>query len=128
MIGRLCGTLGLVFLLKICKYDAKLSVRELIFIWYAGMIRGAIAFGLVLRIHSGTADNRQVIVTTALMLVVFTTVFMGSTVGVLQKCLFAGVEKKKIEENEPCDKCSDDEYEKEEVKTPTVDPDAESVD
>jgi hypothetical protein len=42
-----------------------------------------------------------VIVTTALMLVVFTTVFMGSTVGVLQKCLFDGVEKKvKDEDNE----------------------------
>jgi hypothetical protein len=54
MVGRLCGTLGLVMLLKICKYDAGLTIREIIFIWYAGMIRGAIAFGLVLRIHSGT--------------------------------------------------------------------------
>jgi NhaP-type Na+/H+ or K+/H+ antiporter len=72
------------------KYDARLTVREIIFIWYAGMIRGAIAFGLVLRIHSGSKENIQVIVTTALMLVVFTTVFMGSTVGLLQKCLLDG--------------------------------------
>jgi len=93
MFGRLLGTLGLVFMLKICRYDAKLSVREIIFIWYAGMIRGAIAFGLVLRIHGGADGNRKVIVTTALMLVVFTTVFCGSTVGLLQKCLFKGIEK-----------------------------------
>jgi len=100
MFGRLLGTLGLVFLLKICRYDAKLSVREIIFIWYAGMIRGAIAFGLVLRIHGGEEANRKVIVTTALMLVVFTTVFCGSTVGLLQKCLFKGIEKDKAKEKE----------------------------
>jgi hypothetical protein len=51
------------------------------------MIRGAIAFGLVLRI-SPTYANRGVIVTTSLSLVVFTTVFYGSTVGILQLCLF----------------------------------------
>lgn len=83
MIGRLCGTLGLISALNLCGYDAKLDIREIIFIWYAGMIRGAIAFGLVLRIHTNNESNRQVIVTTALMLVVFTTVFMGSTVGLL---------------------------------------------
>jgi len=58
MFGRLLGTLGLVNLLKICKYDAKLTTREIIFIWYAGMIRGAIAFGLVLRIHGNNEGNR----------------------------------------------------------------------
>jgi len=94
MIGRLCGTLGLISLIRTCGYDANLNIREIIFIWYAGMIRGAIAFGLVLRIHSGTQENREVIVTTALMLVVFTTVFMGSTVGLLQQCLFAGMPPK----------------------------------
>ena len=49
------------------------------FISYAGTIRGAVAFGLVLRID-GSVANRSVIVTTALALVVFTTIFMGSTV------------------------------------------------
>jgi len=54
---------------------------------YAGMIRGAIAFGLVLRIDN-EFDNKGVIVTTSLMLVVFTTVVCGSTVGLLRKFLF----------------------------------------
>ena len=51
-VGRGIGTLGLVAILKYscCKYKAGINLRELIFIWYAGMIRGAIAFGLVLRI------------------------------------------------------------------------------
>lgn len=51
LVGRGFGSLGLVYLFKCCGYDAGLSLKELIFIWYAGMIRGAIAFGLVLRIN-----------------------------------------------------------------------------
>ncbi len=51
------------------------------------MIRGAIAFGLVLRIDK-KFKNRDVIVTTSLALVVFTTVVFGSTVSLLQRCLF----------------------------------------
>lgn len=43
------------------------------------MIRGAVAFGLVLRIPD-SITNRSVIVTTSLTLVVFTTVVLGSTV------------------------------------------------
>lgn len=88
MVGRLGGTLGLVYIVKLCGFDGGLDIRELIFVWYAGMIRGAIAFGLVLRINGEKFDNKDVIVTTALMLVVFTTVVFGSTVGLLQKCLF----------------------------------------
>ena len=47
------------------------------------MIRGAIAFGLVLRIEDEVSENRSVIVSTSLALVVFTTVGFGSTVGLL---------------------------------------------
>ena len=46
------------------------------------MIRGAVAFGLVLRIDDGVV-NKPVIVTTSLSLVVFTTVVLGSTVSTL---------------------------------------------
>ena len=51
------------------------------------MIRGAVSFALVLRIDD-SYTNRDVIVTTSLSLVVFTTVIFGSTVGCLGKCLF----------------------------------------
>jgi hypothetical protein len=59
----------------------------LIFISYAGIIRGAVAFGLVLRIDS-SVEHRSVIVTTSLALVCFTTIFLGSTVATVQRCLF----------------------------------------
>ena len=46
------------------------------------MIRGAVAFGLVLQIDKNV-ENRSVIVTTSLGLVVITTVVMGSTVALV---------------------------------------------
>lgn len=101
MIGRALGTFGLISLLKICKYEKHnrkaITWKELTFIWYAGLIRGAIAFGLVLRIDD-SVPNRGVIVTTCLTLVVFTTIFFGSTVGVLGKCMFG---EKSEAENAP---------------------------
>ena len=91
LIGRFLGTFGLIGFLKIFGYEKnnkrKISCGELLFIWYAGLIRGAIAFGLVLRISSAV-PNRSVIVTTSLTLVVVSTIFFGSTVGLLGKCLF----------------------------------------
>lgn len=93
LIGRGLGTFGLFGLLKLCKYEKddpkRITCKELAFIWYAGLIRGAIAFGLVLRIDDDVV-NRGVIVTTCLTLVVFTTIFFGSTVGLLGKCMFGG--------------------------------------
>lgn len=70
-----------------------MSCGEICFVYYAGLIRGAIAFGLVLRLDDSVV-NRKVIVTTCLTLVIFTTVFFGSTVGLLGKCL---LNKKKTE-------------------------------
>ena len=69
------------------KYKSGIRFKDLIFISYAGMIRGAVAFGLVLRIDQ-SVENRSVIITTSLSLVVFTTVILGSTVATVQKCLF----------------------------------------
>jgi len=80
-----------------------MTVKELLFIWYAGLIRGAIAFGLVLRVDD-FFPNRELIVTTVLSLVVFTTIVCGSTVGLLSSCLF-----KEAETNENDDEFKEDE-------------------
>lgn len=97
VVGRGLGTVGLVTLLRCCGYAINTSIKELLFIWYAGMIRGAIAFGLVLKIDP-SSPNRSVIVTTSLALVIFTTVVFGSTVGVVSKCLFD--DKKETEDTD----------------------------
>ncbi|CDW83475.1 sodium hydrogen exchanger [Stylonychia lemnae] len=85
--GRFMGTIGIIKFLEMFGYKSGIRFKDLIFISYAGMIRGAVAFGLVLRINHEVA-NRSVIVTTSLALVVFTTVVMGSTVATVQYCLF----------------------------------------
>jgi len=54
---------------------------------FAGMIRGAIAFGLVLRLDD-SLPNRSVIVTTSLSLVLVTTLLFGSGMGLLSIFLF----------------------------------------
>ena len=103
LIGRGLGTFGLIGIMKCFGYERdnpkKITWKELTFIWYAGLIRGAIAFGLVLRIDDAV-PNRGVIVTTCLTLVVFTTIFFGSTVGVLGNCLFGGEDEARVEADE----------------------------
>ena len=98
IIARATAVLGMLGLLKCCGYqkesENQLEWKELFFITFAGLIRGAIAFGLVLRMGDDIL-NRSVIVTSCLTLVVFTTVFFGSTIGVFGACLFPS--KKKVE-------------------------------
>ena len=59
---------------------------------FAGMIRGAIAFGLVLRLDD-SLPNRSVIVTTSLSLVLVTTLLYGQTLGLISLCLFGSKPK-----------------------------------
>lgn len=96
--GRFIGTIGIIKLCELFGYKSGIRFRDLIFISYAGIIRGAVAFGLVLRIDE-TVEHRSVIVTTSLALVCFTTIFLGSTVATMQKCLF-GKKHKEAGEHE----------------------------
>ena len=100
ILGRFAGTLFLVKGLDLCGYGSGIRTIEVFFMGFAGLIRGAIAFGLVLRLDDGLA-NREVIVTTALTIVVGTTIFFGSLVG-----LISGLTKEdesKVDENAPID-------------------------
>lgn len=81
VLGRFITTIGLIKGLELCGYKSGIRLKDLVFISYAGTIRGAVALGLVLRIEH--VPHRQVIVTTSLSLVVFTTVFLGGTVSLM---------------------------------------------
>jgi len=85
--GRFIGTIGIIKIFELFGYNSGILWKDLIFISYAGIIRGAVAFGLVLRIDE-TVEHRSVIVTTSLALVCFTTIFLGSTVATMQRFLF----------------------------------------
>ena len=63
-------------------HKKKVSFKQLCFIGYAGMIRGAIAFGLVLKIDN-TVASKNVIVTTTLTLVATTTILFGTLMPVV---------------------------------------------
>jgi sodium/hydrogen exchanger-like protein 6/7/sodium/hydrogen exchanger 8 len=83
LVSRFFGTILLVKFLKATGKNIDIHWKEMVFIWYAGLIRGAIAFGLVLQIKESVSPNREVIVTTTISLVVFTTIIFGSTVPLL---------------------------------------------
>ena len=82
IIGRFAGTLGLVKFVDLLGYGSGIRTIEVFFMGFAGLIRGAIAFGLVLRLDS-SLPNCDLIVTTALTIVVGTTIFFGSLVGLI---------------------------------------------
>lgn len=51
MVFRLIGILGTFYTLRLCCRRKTIQFRELLFICYGGMIRGSIAFALVLKIQ-----------------------------------------------------------------------------
>lgn len=66
IVGRFLGIVGLLYIMSfVLNHKRELSFKETMFLYCGGMIRGAIAFGLVLRLdHS--LPNREVIITTSL--------------------------------------------------------------
>ena len=80
IVGRLCAVWISHGLFSLCAKKKDITLGELCFISYGGMIRGAIAFGLVLKIpdDENVFTERGVIVTTTLALVIITTLFFGT--------------------------------------------------
>ena len=101
IVGR-CTAVGLAHLLfGLCSKKSDIAFKELLFIMYGGMIRGAIAFGLVLKIPEGGGEDgfkeRGVVVTTTLAVVIITTVLFGSFMPVIQKVLVPPQDSETIE-------------------------------
>lgn len=51
IFGRFISTIGLIKGLELLGYKSGIRLKDLVFISYAGTIRGAVALGLVLRIE-----------------------------------------------------------------------------
>ena len=97
-VGRIIGVLSTFYTCRCCFKKKTIKFNELIFITYAGMIRGAIAFALVLKIQydgqGGKAcetcyskEEYELLVSTTLMLVMFTTLIFGTFMDIVQKTL-----------------------------------------
>mmetsp|Transcript_29083 Transcript_29083/g.38735 ORF Transcript_29083/g.38735 Transcript_29083/m.38735 type:complete len:213 (+) Transcript_29083:688-1326(+) len=89
IVGRVAGVISTFYCCRLCFKEKTIKFNELLFITYAGMIRGAIAFALVLKIeYNGmteepcedcySKENYDLVVSTTLMLVMFTTLIFGT--------------------------------------------------
>jgi|TARA_B110000285_G_C14800627_1_gene457260 NhaP-type Na+/H+ or K+/H+ antiporter len=81
IVGRCIAVWTAHGIFKACCKMKDINIKELLFITYGGMIRGAIAFGLVLKIEDDEEQpfkERGCVVTTTLACVIFTTVGFGS--------------------------------------------------
>jgi len=93
VVGRIIAVFTTFYLFRLCFKSRNINFRELCFITYAGMIRGAIAFALVLRMPAEglesckpgnsclTPQNYEVLVNTTLILVMMTTLIFGTFMG-----------------------------------------------
>lgn len=89
IVGRISAVWISHGLFSLCAKEKDITLKELVFISYGGMIRGAIAFGLVLKIPDGSDfKERSCIITTTLAVVIITTVVFGTFMPVIQKALF----------------------------------------
>ena len=100
IVGRVMGVISTFYCFRLCFKKKTIKFRELLFITYAGMIRGAIAFALVLKIqyYSNTVEELEceecysqesydLAVSTTLMLVMMTTLLFGTFMDPVQKIL-----------------------------------------
>lgn len=88
VVGRIIGVIATFYLFRLCFRKKTINFRELLFIVYGGMIRGAIAFALVLKIAHECPipgsnecyedDLYMMARSTTLMVVLMTTLVFGT--------------------------------------------------
>ncbi|KAL4437948.1 hypothetical protein ABPG74_001119 [Tetrahymena malaccensis] len=92
MIARCFSVQSLPCIQTIFKKQIKLNHKQLSMVWYSGTIRGAIAFGLTLMIES---KNLNVLLNIILLIIIFSTIFLGSMMQLFGQWL--GLEPEKSE-------------------------------
>jgi NhaP-type Na+/H+ or K+/H+ antiporter len=87
IIGRIIGVIATFYLFRLCFKKKTINFKELLFITWGGMIRGAIAFALVLKIpwtcpstepECLEQDLYDVARSTTLVIVIATTLIFGT--------------------------------------------------
>ena len=86
IVGRLLSVILVEYSFVICGCKGTFKFKELVFLSYAGMIRGAIALGLAIR-ASAVFSDYDVFVTSVLSLVIVTTLVFGSFMPLMAKLL-----------------------------------------
>lgn len=90
VVGRIMGVFLTFYSCRLCFKSRTIKINELLFITWGGMIRGAIAFALVLKIEKCTnveetepagcysEKNYSLAVSTTLLMVYLTTLCFGT--------------------------------------------------
>lgn len=88
LIGRACNIFPLAWLCNRFR-EHKITPKMTFIMWFSGL-RGAISYALSLHLDFSTAETRHVIITTTLIIVLFTTMVFGGSTMPLMKYLQAG--------------------------------------
>lgn len=83
LFSRFVSTVILPTCLKLVWRQFKLKFKELVLIWIGGSIRGAIAFALILSVT--IKSNKELLKTTVLGIVLFTTIVFGSLLPLIKQ-------------------------------------------
>ena len=98
IVGRYAAITLSYYIFECAKGDKtnKLSFREISFLTYAALIRGAIAFGLVENLDEHSFDKKDVIVSTTYALVILSTVIFGGLTPMVQKLLLPSKKSERL--------------------------------
>ena len=126
VVFRIIGVIGTFYTARLCCKRKTIKFNELLFVCYGGMIRGAIAFALVLKIEvqdncgidpvtgiksmTGcyTKDNYELVISTTLMIVMISTLLFGTFMKPVQNILIPPTLEQKHEYEKPVeDDCED---------------------
>ena len=94
LIGRACNIFPLAWMVNRFR-EHKITNKMQFIMWFSGL-RGAISYALSLHLQFSTEETRHVVITTTLIIVLFTTLCLGGSTMPLLKYLRAGKKSKKL--------------------------------
>ena len=88
IVGRFFAVIVQIWILKFfCVDSFKLKTSKKLTLTFSGTVRGAISFALAISIHSPNEINREVLISSMIYIVLFTTVVFGGLMPLVSKCL-----------------------------------------
>lgn len=93
LIGRAASVfipIGIFAIFKKCKIS--INFKQMLIIWFSGLIRGAIAFALALKIDDEIAVHKKQLVSITLVIVLMTTIIFGGLMAAFAKLIGLDVE------------------------------------
>lgn len=88
ILARAIGVFLPSLAVGICSgFKTNISLKQLTLIWFSGSIRGAIAFALSLQINPSLSPNSGLLVSSTLIVVLFTTLLFGGLMPLFTKII-----------------------------------------